>query len=222
MREALVSTFVEQIKKFELSSSKIAIVGGSVEEPEWKSLGLSLNQLTLLNFESTGYEREFQLDLNTNNPPRMEYDLVICNQVLEHVWNHNSFFQSLQSLVSTNGLLWVSVPSSNFEHGSPDYYSAGFTDTYLANNFEATGLTIVSQGTVASKRCYVARHLFGYWISAEEAAKPLRTLTISPNTSFSAFQRIKKILLLLGLALIRESRKSRWAVESWALCKKTH
>lgn len=221
MRDALVSTFAEQVSSFKLSSSRVAIVGGSVDEPEWKSLGLEQSQLTLFNLESTGFEREFVLDLNTESPAPMTFDLVICNQVLEHVWNHKSFFQNLGSLVSVRGLLWVSVPGSNFEHGSPDYFSAGFTDEYLAKNFEAAGLTVATRGAIASRRCYIARHTFGYWISAMEARRPFRSLPIARGSGLSVTTRLKKVLLLLGLALIRENSNPRWAVESWVLARRT-
>lgn len=219
MRDALTKIFSDQISPFKSSLCKIAIVGGSIDEPEWKSLGLKPLSATLYNLEPTGFEREFQIDLNSDTPARMHYDLVICNQVLEHVWNHNRFFQSITSLVSSNGLLWVSAPSSNFEHGSPDYFAAGYTDTYLANNLAATGFEIVSGGSIASKRCYLSRHMFGYWISASEAREPLRNLPIAPVSGMSAATRLKKCLLLLGLALIRESEESRWAVESWVLAR---
>lgn len=221
MRDELVSTFVEQVSSFELSSSRVAIVGGSMDEPEWKSLGLEQSRLTLFNLEATGFEREYLLDLNNDSPAPMKFDLVICNQVLEHVWNHNSFFQNLGSLVSVEGFLWISVPASNFEHGSPDYFSAGFTDKYLAKNFEAAGLAVVAQGAIASRRCYIARHTFGYWISADEARRPFRSLPIARGSGLSVATRLKKCLLLLALTIIRENRESRWAVESWVLARRT-
>lgn len=48
------------------------------------------------------------------------YDVVICNDVIEHIENDNLALQNLWTFVKKNGLLVVSVPAHSFLYGKRD------------------------------------------------------------------------------------------------------
>jgi SAM-dependent methyltransferase len=64
----------------------------------------------------------------------IHFDLILSSLALEHIWNHASAFANISDIAKSKSLLWVSCPTSNRFHGSPDYYSAGFMPEYLEKN----------------------------------------------------------------------------------------
>jgi SAM-dependent methyltransferase len=69
------------------------------------------------------------------------YDLVICNQVLEHVPEPEAVLRELFRVLKPNGKLWLSAPLFFEEHGKPyDFYRyTQFGYRYL---FEKVGFEI--------------------------------------------------------------------------------
>ena len=43
-----------------------------------------------------------------------KFDLIVCMNVLEHINNHEEFFNKMFSLLNKNGILFLLVPSHNF------------------------------------------------------------------------------------------------------------
>lgn len=98
------------------------------------------------------------------------YDLVVCSQVLEHIWNVAAAFESLSALTSDGGYLWVGVPASNFPHGFPDYYCAGYSPKFLEQWATHTGLEVIFAECIGSERYYSWIHRYRYWPTAEETS----------------------------------------------------
>ena len=74
---------------------EILVIGGNAEEYELQAINyLSANsKLSFLDFNAKNF------DLNHfHSIPEMyknRFDLVLCSQVLEHVWNHENFFKNV-------------------------------------------------------------------------------------------------------------------------------
>lgn len=172
-RKVVVALFMENIQNYFHVNSKInvAVVGGSQHDPELAALhqlGFAYD-LTILGIEDSD---EF-LDLNEQSKFASQYDLVICSQVLEHLWNSSVAIETLCKMVKPGGKLWISVPTSNRKHASPDYFSAGYTPEFLSLNCEQHKLKTLYKKDFGSKREYAARHLLPIWLTERGHRFPL-------------------------------------------------
>jgi len=165
-RSIIVESFSQTLLDFfhEERSLTVAIVGGYATDPEIQEMiALGFN----LTIDYLGVDKNSRYlnlnELNKNFEGR--YDLVICSQVLEHVWNYASAFQNLGSLVRSGGLLWISCPYSNRAHGFPDFYSAGLTSEFLTRNLEHIGMKVIFSSEFGSRRLYQALHSMPVWLS---------------------------------------------------------
>ena len=152
MRWEVVKKFEEAIKPHVASIHRVALVGGGIGESEIESLKkIKTFSVTYFGIETIPNENFYFLDL------------VICSQVLEHIWNHQAFFDNLSKLVRPGGFLWIGCPASNYPHGSPDYFSAGFAPDYLINNLGLRNLELLLGGSLGSKRYYFLTHSLQIW-----------------------------------------------------------
>jgi hypothetical protein len=152
---------------------KVAVVGGSELEPEIEVLrDLQLDFTT----DFFGIDdNSIMLDLNVDylsRPWEHRYDIIICCQVLEHVWNTSIAIKNITSLARFGGLLWINCPASNHAHGSPEYFSAGYQSEYLVKNCNLYGFNAVASGEIGSERLYKMTHHQFFWPSETEHKMP--------------------------------------------------
>lgn len=197
MRELVTKQFVEFICSEAFSIEKVAVVGGTSKDPEVDSIihlfpKVTFHYFNILN-ESNDDNFHF-LDLNERLGSKLnnlEFDLVLSSHVIEHIWNQENYFKALVRLCSNSGIIWVNCPKSNMVHGSPEYFSAGFTANYLARNLEAHGCNIILESELGNKRYYLGIHLARYWQTLGENRHPLWKYSIKPGTFLG---NIKKFL----------------------------
>jgi hypothetical protein len=137
MRWLVVSRFNQALEHLALSPSKIAIIGGSSGDPEVTLLTkLYPNaNVTYLGIDNYGGEDSWlYLDLNKTATINYKYDLVVCSQVLEHIWDVSNALDLITELAKPNGFIWLNCPASNIAHGSPEFYSAGYSPDFLEIN----------------------------------------------------------------------------------------
>jgi SAM-dependent methyltransferase len=164
MRWEIVKKFEEATGPHLPSIQRVALVGGGIGEAEIELLKKnSTFDVTYFGIERIPNENFFFLDLNYDTAFEDSFDLVVCSQVLEHVWNHQTFFDNLTKLVKARGLLWIGCPASNYPHGSPEYFSAGFAPDYLINNLRMRNLELLLSGSLGSKRYYYLTHSLQIW-----------------------------------------------------------
>jgi len=137
--------------------SKVAIVGGSVDDPE---ANLIRTKFPNVHFSTYGISDE-QIYMNLNSDPVNlgDFDLVICANVIEHIFNHENFSRNLLSVLKSTGTLWLVFPFNDLYHGSPEYYSAGFHPEYVNNLFLNKGCEVQKSKIISSKRLYLFTHL---------------------------------------------------------------
>lgn len=172
-RKVIIALFMENIQNCFSANSRInvALVGGSPGDPELSSLremGFDYS-LTTFGIEDSD---EF-LDLNVQSQLTNQFDLVICSQVLEHLWNSGVAIETLCGMVKPGGRLWISVPASNRKHASPEYFSAGYTSKFLVLNCAQHNLKVSFSIDFGSKREYAARHLLPIWLTERGHRAPL-------------------------------------------------
>lgn len=209
-RHLLLNSFKLFIKNSELPEKlNVTIVGGSDQEPELtalKELGYSIH-ITKYGIE----QYEHYLDLNKkNNIKTPDSDLLICSNVLEHIWNVDNFFDNIKKLANKNTLIYINCPKSNMEHGSPEYYSSGYAKEFLIKNLEFRNFNILEAGEVGSERYYKSIHLLQTWYTKNEVEGKY---SFKENSLQYKFKHLIK-LYNLGhyLSLSRASNKSNNSV----------
>ena len=224
-RYLLVSKFLEMVNSHfhKQDYMSIALVGGSELDPEIQAL---LNLGYDIKISKFGIENsDHHFDLNVENSDFGQFDLVICSQVLEHVWNIERSLINLSSLVNQEGYIWISVPTSNRRHASPEYFSAGYTSKFITENLARFGILDVSSGDFGSKREYLARHMLPVWLTSRGHKFPL--LFAFEERNFIKRSVLTLIylphLVFLHLCSTRVKTNSRFSSETWVLgIKATH
>lgn len=198
----------------------IAVVSGTLSEPE---LRIFHNQAGVkIDFFGIA-ENENYMDLNFPPAKRLpKYDLVLCNQVLEHVWNLNFAIDNLLSLLNHQGLIFLSVPASNKKHGlSDDFFSAGYQPQFFVNMLKERGVECILSGDLGSERLYNMTHRQQVWPTIEQHNKPLvgnfrKELLISPR-EFLKFL-FRALEACLWSPEVRHG--TQFSTETYILCKK--
>jgi SAM-dependent methyltransferase len=224
MRHEIVKVF-ETVAAPKLRHVKaVAVVGGSRREPELCSLHSQV-LVDYFGIANDDLEPNFEfLDLN-HRPTKAvgRYDLVLCSQVLEHVWDVRAAIDNLVNLTSPGGFLWIGCPTSNFPHGSPHYYSAGYTSELIVNLLEQSGVEVIDSGMVGSERNYVWTHAHRHWPSEAELARPLRaSVAMAFHSGGSLPKRLLRCARRLTLFPLLTTDATvvsdvRFATESWVL-----
>ena len=87
---------------------------------------------------------DYFYDGNTFPFGEMSYDGVICNQVLEHVFNPDQFLQEIARVLKPAGALLLTVPFVWDEHEQP-YDYARYSSFGLRSLLERNGFEVVEQ-----------------------------------------------------------------------------
>ncbi len=153
----------------------IAVVGGSEDEPELRCFQKSSKNydVTIFGISNYGYNLDLNFKHQVTTEFRGKFDLVICCQVLEHVWNMQSAIDNLDLLTSVGGLIYINVPASNMKHKSPEYFAAGYQPELFIKLFSLRGFETLLAGDVGSKRLYFMTHKQQYWPTYLEHRFPI-------------------------------------------------
>ena len=186
MRFLVTREFTQWFSGLTSKPNSIAVVGGTSQDPEVAEIK-RLSSSSIIDFY--GIENPYSdsnfVHLNLNDSVQnlsKKYDLVLFSQVLEHVWNIERTFGTLTSLVSENGFLWFNCPASNMAHGSPAYFSAGYTAEFIAENFKQHNFIILKSQQFGSKRYYFMTHALRFWATESEHDKPITSYNFQPGT----------------------------------------
>ena len=139
----------------------VGIVGGSIEDLEVRILR---DFYPHASFEILGIElSETFLDLNQGVSITRNFDLLLCTNVLEHVYEHQNFAKNLKSLAGESGYVWLSVPFSDMYHGAPEFYSSGYDPKYVSQLLKQQSFEIRQAVNFGSERLYLFTHLLHDW-----------------------------------------------------------
>ena len=170
MREKVVEIFIESLIPYLNVINSVAIVGGNTTDPEIQEL-IKLKQITV---DCYGIDKGLiHLDLNLPYNNNNRYDLVICSQVLEHLYDVRQAIENLTNLTNSSGYIWIGCPASNRSHGSPHYYSAGYQPEMIINLLNLFSTKIIFFGKLGSKRLYFMTHALRIWPTQNELKRPI-------------------------------------------------
>ena len=136
--------FDQFLKNSSLEIKRIAVVSGSMTEPELLFCPTNA-KVNVLSFEDDPFLFDLNKDwsLSAWKQHHQVYDLVLCEQVLEHCLDPARVFHNLATLVKPGGVVHVSVTAINNTHGEPHYFYAGFPGATLEAFANKAGLTVL-------------------------------------------------------------------------------
>jgi SAM-dependent methyltransferase len=166
-----------------LHFKNVSIISGSINEPELKTI--TFDNLNNCSFDD---DKKFDLDTDWSKTLSADFigqsDLVICNQVLEHISNPVIAFKNFTSLLSPGGLLFVSVPVLNCIHGEPYFFSSGYHPRFLHRHATDNNLIFVD-GAFWGTYKYAINAISGRWSTAEQLRPGFRSLSDLKNPLLS-------------------------------------
>jgi SAM-dependent methyltransferase len=77
-------------------------------------------------------------------PEKRQFDIVLCTEVFEHVPDPAKALEKLLKLVSTSGVLIVTVPGSSWTHQAPYYFSSGLSPYWFEHHSSKLDATVVN------------------------------------------------------------------------------
>ena len=133
----------------------VAIISGGMGEPELELIGNKKN----MTIDCLEYEVDpIKYDLHREwtgalyDDISSKYDLVLCEQVLEHVKDPYLAVANLSKILKPGGMLHISVPGVNNVHSDPHYFYAGFHYRALNSFVEKANLKVIeSDGWCSDK-----------------------------------------------------------------------
>lgn len=198
------------------SSVSIAIVGGSREDPEVEIIKKYSNIQNITVFGIDPNSDEY-LDLNMRNSNKKytEFDFILCSHVLEHIWNIKEFYLNIKSLCGDKTILFLSCPKSNMEHGSPEYYSSGYTVNFLEKNLDSINFRILKSGEVGSEVYYKSIHLLQDWLTEDEVINQYKFKSSSLRFKIKHFCKLFNIGSYLVLKRNSNRKTSNFMTDSF-------
>lgn len=161
----------------------VSVISGTTNEPELKSI-------TFDKFNNFSFDEDRKYDLDTDwsmtlSPDLIgKSDLVICNQVLEHISNPILAFKNFSTLLAPGGLLFVSVPVLNCIHGEPYFFSSGYHPRFLDRHAFNNNLNYVDGAFWGSYK-YAINAISGRWCTAEQLRPGFRSFSDVKNPLLS-------------------------------------
>ena len=195
---------LSQLESFQ-DIKNVCVISGSESE-------LELNFVNPKKVYTTSLENGYDLTMNwdTENLIEIEvkasFDLVICNQVLEHVPDPIRALKNLELMTKPGGYIWLSVPVINRIHDEPNFYSSGYHPRYLqflADELHLDTIHIGAWGSLKYKFFAVSRN----WPPLRKLKKGIRS-----NSDF---------LFPRGIFLDGRKLDKKHLVETWGLFQKT-
>ena len=225
MRWLVVDKFSETIKRLNAQPKEVAVVGGTSKDPEVQVLLSHYPEVKIFYFgieNSTQEENFTYFNLNVSQQHHHEYDLVICSHVLEHLHNLEHCFRNLVKLLDKEkGLMWINCPARNFPHGSPEYYSAGYSKEFISKHLDRSGCTIIEAGYFGSARYNFTTQQLHFWSSESEHRHPILKYNFKPGSKLGIINRLRKDIFWRAICLflsskIRTDLKDASEVYVWA------
>jgi SAM-dependent methyltransferase len=208
-RVVLLSDFKRLITEKNLNKFlKVAVISGSLEEPELKFI--TYKDLDILDFDEVSNVYNLDDDWETSKfyrDKKSQYDFVICNQVFEHIFSPSRGIKNIHFITKPNGYVWISLPTINCIHGEPHFYSAGYHPRYLNRLCEEADFEVLHVGAFGNRK-YLAYAVQGCWLTHDELKIGFRS----------------KLDLALPYFAIQDGRKNdtrgNFITDTWALLRK--
>ena len=205
-RVVCLADFQQILNRHNLKNfQNIAVVSGSKLEPELRIIDYNYLDLLNYNFSTNLYNLDEDWS-KLNDCKNDKYNLVLCNQVLEHIYSPLQALKNLSYITRPGGYIWVSVPVVNCIHGEPFFYSSGYHPRYLRRLANEVKLECVHIGAWGNKN-YLASAVIGKWLTYDNLKKKINNI-----------QELVKFFTLKNS--IKNDLTGNFITDTWALLKK--
>jgi hypothetical protein len=120
----------------------VSFSGGN--DPEY----LYLNYKKCCNYN---YEENEEYDLHIIDLDKRDFDFVLLNQVLEHLYNPIQALKNIYNHMQIGGMLYVNVPVNEVLHSLPFQFYTGYTPIGLGTVIKLAGFDILKIGQWGNK-----------------------------------------------------------------------
>jgi hypothetical protein len=221
MREIILDIFKDKIFPNLDQINSVANVGGGLLDPEVQEL----LKIKCLEVDCYGVDEDsIKFDLNYVQQINKRYDLVICSQVLEHLFDTKTALINLIHMTKPGKFIWIGCPASNRSHGSPNYYSAGYQPDLIIRLIGVYCSNFSTGGVVGSKRQYFMTHALRIWPTKEELKNPLINYNFQRRQESFAKKLIRFIYDLPLRAYLyslpyKPTSQVEYATETWVFSR---
>lgn len=130
--------FERFIKEHTITSKKALAING-IDDPEWLCLPTT-------HIRGISYEQDKRYDLHTFNLDEHDFDFVMVNQTLEHVYDPVLCLKNIYKHMKSGGILYFNVPANSVPHDTPFHHFTGFTPVGAGAVAKAAGFEILHIG----------------------------------------------------------------------------
>jgi SAM-dependent methyltransferase len=130
--------FKEYSEKYNFNFEKVLSFNGD-EDPEYEYI----NAKQIINYEY--YADTVNHDLHTLNLKEHDFDFIMINQTIEHLYNPVLCIENIYKHLRSGGIFYANVPANNIPHGVEHYYT-GITPLGLALMTKSAGFEILEIG----------------------------------------------------------------------------
>lgn len=109
-------------------------------DPEWHYL--KAERIICIDYDKDRYNH----DLHTFNIDDTDFDFVMVNQTLEHIYDPILCLKNIYKHMCSGGILYFNVPVNNIPHSTPFHYYTGYTPVGIGAVAQSAGFTILSIG----------------------------------------------------------------------------
>ena len=94
-------------------------------DPEYEYI--NCKTITNYNYE----DDKINNDLHNLNLHRTDFDFVMLNQTIEHLYDPITCLKNIYKHLNKNAIFYANVPANNKPHSTPEHYYTGITPTGL-------------------------------------------------------------------------------------------
>jgi SAM-dependent methyltransferase len=133
-----VLAFKEYCEKYNFYFEKVLSFNGA-NDPEYEYI----NAKEIINYDY--YVDTVNHDLHTLNLKERDFDFIMINQTIEHLYNPILCIENIYKHLKTGGVFYANVPVNNIPHGIEHYYT-GITPLGLSLMTKSAGFEILEVG----------------------------------------------------------------------------
>jgi SAM-dependent methyltransferase len=125
-----------------------SISADGVKDPE-------LLYLKYKNHTDINHDIDSNHDLHFLKLEKKDYDFVMLNQLIEHLYNPILALHNIYQHMKVGGMIYVNVPVNNIPHTTPFHHYTGVTPTGLGAMMESAGFEILRIGQWGNKEYFM-------------------------------------------------------------------
>jgi len=107
--------------------------------------------LSYKNYYNYNYEENIKYDLHNLELDRNDFDFIMINQTIEHLYNPILAINNIFKHMEIGGIFYANVPSNNIPHSTPFHYYTGITPVGLGAIVKSGGFDILKIGQWGNK-----------------------------------------------------------------------